>query len=66
MWRTIEVIGAIIARASKNGQIEYFEYPVAEANTASRKIAEGYGGWVAEVRKAPKYVSVIYQIPAAV
>ncbi len=39
-----ELIGAVAAWASENAAIEYFEYPVAEDNIASRRIAEAYGG----------------------
>jgi RimJ/RimL family protein N-acetyltransferase len=60
-----EVIGAVLAWTTKSVEPEYFEYPVAEENLASRRIAEAYGGWVAERRCHPKYVSVVYHIPAA-
>ncbi|MBB3456250.1 RimJ/RimL family protein N-acetyltransferase [Rhizobium sp. BK313] len=58
-----ELIGAIAAWASENAAIEYFEYPVAEDNIASRRIAEAYGGRIAERRINPKYRSVVYRIP---
>lgn len=41
-----------------------FRYPVAEANIASRRIAEKMNGSVIDHEIAPKYRSVIYRIPA--
>lgn len=41
-----------------------FRYPVAEANHASRRIAEDMGGQVVDRETTPKYASVIYRIPA--
>ncbi|MDK4702474.1 GNAT family N-acetyltransferase [Rhizobium sp. CNPSo 4062] len=58
-----ELIGAIIGWASASFSIRYFEYPVAEENIASRRIAEAYGGEVRERRSNPKYRSVVYHIP---
>jgi RimJ/RimL family protein N-acetyltransferase len=58
-----ELIGAVATWASKNVPIKYFEYPVAEENVASRRIAEGYGGRIMEWRTSPKYRSVVYHIP---
>ena len=40
-----------------------FIYPVAEQNTASRRIAEHLGGEIIGSRTNPKYDSVIYRIP---
>ena len=60
-----ELIGAARAWASENVPVEYFEYPVAEENLASRRIAEAYGGRIAERRANPKYRSVVYHIPPA-
>lgn len=59
-----EVIGAVVGWASMNFDVESFEYPVAEENTASRRIAERYGGKVMERRTNPKYRAVVYHIPA--
>ena len=58
-----ELIGAVTVWASENAAIEYFEYPVAEDNIASRRIAEAYRGSIAEQRINPKYRSVVYRIP---
>ncbi|MEF0944302.1 GNAT family N-acetyltransferase [Rhizobium sp. BR 362] len=58
-----EVVGAVAAWASQNVAVEYFEYPVAEDNIASRRIAEAYGGQIAETRTNSKYRSVVYRIP---
>ncbi len=60
-----EVIGAVRAWASENVRVEYFEYPVAEENLASRRIAEAYGGRIVERRTNAKYRSVVYHIPPA-
>jgi len=40
-----------------------FEYPVAEENVASRRIAESLGGVIVSRRTNPKYLSVVYRIP---
>jgi RimJ/RimL family protein N-acetyltransferase len=58
-----ELIGAVRAWATRNFPIEYFEYPVAEENLASRRIAEAYGGQIIGRRENPKYRSVVYKIP---
>jgi RimJ/RimL family protein N-acetyltransferase len=58
-----ELIGSVIRWASEALPVRYFEYPVAEENTASRRIAEAYGGQVREYRSHPKYRSVVYRIP---
>lgn len=58
-----ELIGAVIKWASEVLSVRYFEYPVAEDNLASRRIAEAYGGEVREYRSNPKYRSVVYHIP---
>ncbi|RWM07974.1 GNAT family N-acetyltransferase [Mesorhizobium sp.] len=58
-----ELIGSVAAWASKHLRVEYFEYPVAEENDASRRIAEAIGGRIAERRTNPKYHSVVYHIP---
>jgi RimJ/RimL family protein N-acetyltransferase len=58
-----EVIGAVAAWASKYIPVDHFEYPVAEENFASRRIAEAFGGRIMERRTNPKYRSVVYHIP---
>ncbi|WP_252349031.1 GNAT family N-acetyltransferase [Ochrobactrum sp. BTU1] len=58
-----EFVGAVAAWASQNVPVEYFEYPVAEENLPSRRIAEALGGHIAERRENPKYRSVVYHIP---
>ena len=42
-----------------------FRYPVAEANHASRRIAEELRGCVVDHEITPKYRSLIYRIPAS-
>ena len=58
-----ELIGAVGKWVSQNVPIKYLEYPVAEENIASRRIAEAYGGEVRDYRSNPKYQSVVYHIP---
>jgi RimJ/RimL family protein N-acetyltransferase len=58
-----QLIGAVATWATKNCLVRYFEYPVAEENVASRRIAEGFGGRAMERRTSPKYKSVVYHIP---
>ncbi|MBB6483625.1 GNAT family N-acetyltransferase [Rhizobium lusitanum] len=58
-----ELIGAVIGWASGSLPVRHFEYPVAEENVASRRIAETYGGEVRARRSDPKYQSVVYHIP---
>jgi len=58
-----ELIGAVLEYACSCHTIKYFEYPVAEENIASRRIAEAYGGKVQGKRINPKYASVVYHIP---
>ncbi|WP_151982170.1 GNAT family N-acetyltransferase [Acinetobacter guerrae] len=45
-------------------EADYFIYPVAEQNYASRKLVEGLGGIISHVRQQPKYLQVTYHIPA--
>jgi RimJ/RimL family protein N-acetyltransferase len=59
-----EAVAAVAAWASEKFNPNYFEYPVAEENVASRRIAESLGGSIAERRMNPKYTSVVYHIPA--
>lgn len=58
-----EAVAAVAAWASKELNPDCFEYPVAEQNVASRRIAEGLGGVIVGRRSNPKYVSVVYRIP---
>ncbi|QWW66305.1 GNAT family N-acetyltransferase [Rhizobium sp. WYJ-E13] len=58
-----ELIGAVARWVSKTQTVRYFEYPVAEENIASRRIAEAYGGEVREHRQNRKYGCVVYHIP---
>lgn len=58
-----EAIGAVVEWASERLDPDCFQYPVAEKNVASRRIAEGLGGSVIETRSNPKYTSVVYRIP---
>ncbi|MFC5756988.1 GNAT family N-acetyltransferase [Rhizobium sp. GCM10022189] len=58
-----ELIGAVARWVSRTQTVRYFEYPVAEENLASRRIAEAYGGEVRERRQTPKYGCVVYHIP---
>ena len=59
-----EAVAALAAWAAETFAPKSFSYPVAEANTASRRIAEGLGGVVVEQQQRPKYAAVIYRIPA--
>ena len=59
-----EAVAALAAWATETFAPQSFSYPVAEANTASRRIAEGLGGVVVEQQQRPKYAAVIYRIPA--
>ena len=61
-----ELIGAVATWVSLARPVRYFEYPVAEGNLASRRIAEAYGGRVKERRTNTKYSSVVYHIPSVV
>ena len=58
-----ELIGAVLKYVSASRTVRYFEYPVAEENIASRRIAEAFGGTVEDKRVNPKYASVVYHIP---
>ncbi len=59
-----EAVGAVFEWAKKALQADYFIYPVAEENRASRKIAEALGGQLVSSEQKPKYMSVTYHIPA--
>ena len=58
-----EAVAAVAAWASEDPAVRYFEYPVAEANLASRRIAEGLGGIPKAERRDRKYTAVIYHVP---
>ncbi len=58
-----EIIGAVVEWATENLNVEYFRYPVASENRASRRIAQAYGGKVFAQKSTPKYEAVIYHIP---
>ncbi|WP_246678328.1 MULTISPECIES: hypothetical protein [unclassified Mesorhizobium] len=58
-----EAVAAVAAWASDAFNPDCFEYPAAEENVASRRIAEGLGGSIVETRSNSKYTSVVYRIP---
>ena len=58
-----EVIGAVTTWAARNMTVDYFLYPVAAENMASRRIAEFYGGAVRGERPNAKFMAVLYHIP---
>jgi RimJ/RimL family protein N-acetyltransferase len=58
-----EAIAAVADWASETLEPDCFEYPVAERNVASRRIAERLWGVVIGSRSNPKYASVVYRIP---
>ncbi|MDR0225579.1 MAG: GNAT family N-acetyltransferase [Burkholderiaceae bacterium] len=60
-----EAVAALAAWARAQFAPRAFVYPVAEANTASRRIAQGLGGEVVARQQRPKYPAVVYRIPAA-
>jgi RimJ/RimL family protein N-acetyltransferase len=57
-----EAVAAVAEWACETLDPECFEYPVAEMNLASRKVAESLGGTVVG-RSNAKYTAVIYRIP---
>lgn len=59
-----EAVNAVFNCANSNLQADYFIYPVAELNLASRKIAETLGGMIVSSEQKQKYMSVTYHIPA--
>lgn len=59
-----EAVAALARWAAQSFAPEAFTYPVAEANTASRRIAQGLGGEVVARQQRPKYAAVVYRIPA--
>ncbi len=58
-----EAVAAVADWASRDAGIDHFEYPVAEANLASRRIAESLGGIPRGERRDRKYTAVIYHVP---
>jgi RimJ/RimL family protein N-acetyltransferase len=59
-----EAVRAVAAWGAAAFGPDAFRYPVAEANYASRRIAEEMGGQVVDHQITPKYASVIYRIPS--
>ncbi|RUU74370.1 GNAT family N-acetyltransferase [Mesorhizobium sp. M7A.F.Ca.MR.362.00.0.0] len=57
-----EAIAAVAQWASEALEPDCFEYPVAERNVASRRIAERLGGVIVGSRSSPKYNAVVYRI----
>lgn len=58
-----EAVQAVAAWAVQTFGPAAFIYPVAKANTPSRRLAESLGGSVVGERTASKYDSVVYRIP---
>lgn len=58
-----ELVAGLVRWASRRALVTYFEYPVAEQNVPSRRIAVALGGQVREQRVKPKYAAVVYHIP---
>lgn len=58
-----EAVAAVADWASEAPGVRHFEYPVAEANLASRRIAESLGGTPAGERWGRKYTAVFYHVP---
>ncbi|PQZ25472.1 hypothetical protein CQZ93_15420 [Ochrobactrum vermis] len=62
-----ELISAVVAWMSERQSVDHFVYPVAEQNTASRWLAEFYGGCLENqndrCRDTSKYRALIYKIP---
>ena len=59
-----EAVAAVALWASRSLCLDGFEYPVAEENSASRKIAESLGDVIVGQRSTPKYDLVVYHIGA--
>ncbi len=59
-----EVVGAVVAWASRTLEAPHFLYPVAAENVASRRIAESLGGEVIDRRTTPQYEALVYAIAA--
>jgi RimJ/RimL family protein N-acetyltransferase len=60
-----EAVSAVVAWASSTLSPEYFEYPVAEQNLASERIAQSLGGVATGRRPNPKYTAIVYRVPKA-
>lgn len=58
-----EVVAALVNWGHASHGKRSFIYPVAEQNTASRRIAERLGGKIIGSRTNRKYHSVVYRIP---
>ena len=58
-----EAVAALAAWARATFAPQSLRYPVAEPNTASRRIALGLGGVEVERQSLSKYVLVVYRIP---
>lgn len=58
-----EVVAALVEWGHASLGKGSFIYPVAEQNTASRRIAENLRGEIIGGRTNPKYDSVVYRIP---
>lgn len=58
-----EAVAALAAWARATFAPQSLRYPVAEPNTASRRIAQGLGGVEVERQSLSKYVLVVYRIP---
>jgi RimJ/RimL family protein N-acetyltransferase len=60
-----EAVAAVVAWASETLDANCFEYPVAEDNVPSRRLAEHLGGSLVGSRSNSKYTAVVYRIPKA-
>ncbi len=60
-----EAVGVVFAWGAKHFAPAAFTYPVAQANTPSRRIAESLGGVAVAHRPGTKYDTVVYRIPAS-
>lgn len=58
-----ELVAGLVRWASHRTLVKHFEYPVAEQNLPSRRIAEALGGQIGEQRVKSKYTAVVYHIP---
>ena len=58
-----EAVASVVEWASKELNPDCFEYPVAEENVASRRVAECLGGSIIGGRSNSKYAAVVYRIP---
>ncbi|AWB48631.1 GNAT family N-acetyltransferase [Gemmobacter aquarius] len=59
-----EAVRAVATWAATVFSPQAFRYPVAEANAASRRIAESLCGTVIAREATPKFASVVYRIPS--